>query len=303
MNTVNSSFLISLSIIACGFFAKKIGIVKEHDGDSIARIVFNFTLPAVVITAFSTIVIDFSLIMLMIISVLYGLGMTALALTMFRKRNRKEKGMLSMLLPSFNIGLFAYPLVEMIWGTEGLTHFGMFDMGNAFIVFGTNYVVASIYSDDNARVDYRKCVLRAFRSVPFMAYIVTLTFVILHIPFPPFFLGVTGVIAKANMPLSLLLLGIYLSFNFDTATWKKMAQVITVRYGVGLCVGICLYLFLPVNEMLKITVLLAFSLPISLAVVPYSVEFRYDSKFVGTINNVSIVLSYCIMWIAITFIK
>ena len=40
-----------------------------------------------------------------------------------------------MIVPGFNIGLFAYPLVEGIWGQEGIKYFGMFDMGNAFIVF------------------------------------------------------------------------------------------------------------------------------------------------------------------------
>ena len=299
MGNVNSSFLISLSIIALGFIAKISGIVKERDGDGIAKIILNFTPPAVVITAFSSMTIDYSYLLLVGICVVYGILMTVLALFIFRKRERKERGMLSMLVPSFNIGLFAYPLVEMIWGNAGLKYFGMFDMGNAFIVFGTNYILASTFSKGEPDINIKRIFFMMFRSVPFLAYIITLLTIVTHIALPAFFLDITKIVSRANMPLSLLLLGIYLSFNFDGASWKKMFHVIALRYGIGLCTGICLYILLPFDTMFRITVLLGFSLPISLAVIPYSVEFGYDTKFVGTVNNISILLSYIVVWIAI----
>jgi len=70
---------------------------------------------------------------------LAGLG----SLVLFRNRPRAERGQLAMLLPGFNIGLFAYPLVEAALGPGALAHLGMFDMGVAFVTFGLAFGVAS----------------------------------------------------------------------------------------------------------------------------------------------------------------
>ena len=48
--------------------------------------------------------------------------------------------------------------------------------------------------------------------------------------------------------------------------------------------------------------LIGFILPISFTVIPYSVEFGYDTKFVGTVNNLTIVISFLLMWGIIAFI-
>ena len=59
-------------------------------------------------------------------------------------------------MPGFNIRLFAYPLVEAIWGLEGLKYFGMFDMGNSIIVFGVCYIFTSVYSAEGVGINYDK---------------------------------------------------------------------------------------------------------------------------------------------------
>ncbi|MGM0876614.1 MAG: hypothetical protein ACQEWV_18100 [Bacillota bacterium] len=51
--------------------------------------------------------------------------------------------MVGTMVPSFNIGLFAYPLVGVILGKEGITYFSIFEVGNAFIVFGVSYLIGS----------------------------------------------------------------------------------------------------------------------------------------------------------------
>ena len=49
MNTINSQFVMSLSIILLGYFLKKVNILKESDGEVISRLIFNVTLPSIVI--------------------------------------------------------------------------------------------------------------------------------------------------------------------------------------------------------------------------------------------------------------
>lgn len=299
MTSINMSFLVSLIIIVLGYFSKKVGLLKKTDGEAISRIIFNFTLPAVVLSAFSKMKIDYSLLLLPFINIVFGLFMTGLAFFLFRNVEYKDKGMSIMLISGFNIGLFAYPIVEMLWGIDGLKHFGMFDIGNAFIVFGTNYLFANIYSSNSytKKIDYKKVIGRVFKSIPFLSYIIALIIAITHFSLPNIFNDLINIIAKANMPLSLILLGVFLSFNFDKEKIMKMTRLLFIRYSIGICIGVLLYIILPFGELFKIALLIGLSLPISVAVIPYSVEFGYDRKFVGTINTLTILISFVLMWI------
>ena len=42
----------------------------------------------------------------------------------------------------FNNGLFAFPIVMGIWGSEAVRLLAIFDVGNGLTVLGVNYVVA-----------------------------------------------------------------------------------------------------------------------------------------------------------------
>lgn len=303
MNSINLSFIVSLVIITLGYLAKRFHVVKESDGDGLSRIVLNFTLPATVITVFSTIQLDKSLFLIPFINIMYCSLLASVAFFIFRKQPREEKGMLTMQFASFNIGLFAYPLIEVTWGSNGLKYFGMFDMGNSLMTFGAAYVIACLHSAHHDKISYGRLIFRALTAIPFLAYVTTLVLSVLHLSYPPFFLSICSIIAKANMPMSLLLLGIFLSFSFETKHWKRLLQILAVRYSLGISVGLLLYVLLPFDKMFRITLLLGFCLPISLSVVPYAVECGYDKKFVGTVNNATIVISFMVMWVGVLLVQ
>jgi predicted permease len=59
-----TAMLIIMLIIALGYISKRFNIIREEDGEGIAKVIFNFSLPALAITTFSTITADFSLIIM-----------------------------------------------------------------------------------------------------------------------------------------------------------------------------------------------------------------------------------------------
>ncbi|MFT8322252.1 MAG: AEC family transporter [Bacillus sp. (in: firmicutes)] len=297
MDSFNAQFLYSVIIIALGYFFKRWNIIKEKDGEAIARVIFNITLPCLIIYTFHNIVIETSLIMLVVLGFLYGIIIAVLGLFLFRKEARMEKGMLSMLIPGFNIGLFAFPLVEGIWGQAGLKYFGMFDVGNAVITFGLSYLIGSYYSKEGVVLDFKHIVNKMAKSIPLMTYIIIFIINLCGIHLPDTAVEITTILSKANMPLSLLLLGIYLNFSFEKSHWKGIGKVLGLRYGVGLALGILGFYLLPVEDMFRYTVLIALILPMASAVLPYSIEFKYNQRFVGTAANLSILLSFFLLWV------
>lgn len=303
MSNVNEQFLLSMLIIIAGYLLRRINLIQEQDGASLSRIIFNITLPALIMNTFNTITIDFSLILITIIGIVYGVFMAFVGVFVFKKEDRSTRGMLSMLVPSFNIGLFAYPLVEAIWGQEGMKYFGMFDVGNSLVIFGVSYIIAGYFSSDGSELNFTSVVTKLLKSVPLLAYVITFCLAVSGVHFPGVVIDVTKILARANMPLSLLLLGVYLNFSFAANRWKNMAKVLALRYLCGLTIGMALFFIMPFDKMFKNTILIGFLLPMPTAVIQYAIEFDYDQKFVGSLANITILLSFFLIWMIIGILK
>ncbi|MFX0049408.1 MAG: AEC family transporter, partial [Candidatus Hermodarchaeota archaeon] len=135
MTDVNVVFLLSISIVAIGYLIKKLKILKESDGDTIAKIIFNITLPAVILKFTTTIQFDLSLVLLPLINIIFGFIMAFIGILTFRKHPSLIKGAMIMAMVGFNVANFFFPLVEGIWGQTGMHYIVLVDAGNAFTIF------------------------------------------------------------------------------------------------------------------------------------------------------------------------
>lgn len=300
---MNNNFILVIIVILIGFIAKQSGLIKEKDGEGLSRVVFNFTLPAVIIDTFSTIQLDFSLIYLALISLLVGIALGILGFLIFRRETPRMKGMLLMPLMGFNIGLFAYPLVEAIWGKDIIKYFGIFDMGNSITVFILSYIVGAVFATGKEKIEMKEILKRISRSIPLIVYTLTILLRLLHMNYPGFILKISGLMAQANMPLSLLVLGMFLSFSFEKQHMRKIYKILVLKYLIGMLIGFTLFYLLPFSPYYRYTILVGVLLPPSLSIIPYAVEFEYDAKFVGTISNICIVISIIFMWGFSLFLK
>ena len=306
MTNVNEIFLLSISIVAIGYLVKKLNILKESDGDTIAKIIFNITLPAVILQVTTTIQFELSLVLLPLISVVFGFFMTFLALLVFRKHPSNIKGAMIMTMIGFNVANFFFPIVEGIWGQSGMQYIALFDAGNAFTIFIICYIMSTIYSPKNqenvVKINVKYILKRVVRSAPILSYIIALIINFSGLVIPSFFSELLDILARANSALALLLLGVFLHFKFGKAEWISILKVLVLRYGVGLLVGLALFFLLPpstFNHLFRIIICLALILPVGLAVIPFSVENGYDQKLVTMAVNLTIIISFGLIWVLI----
>ncbi|GGM19418.1 malonate transporter [Paraliobacillus quinghaiensis] len=299
MDGFNQQFIFSIIIIGLGYLVKRTNILKERDGEALARIIFNLTLPSLIIVTFHDLTIEPTLLVLVIAAIVAGIFLSFIGILLFKKEQKSTRGMLIMMIPGYNVGLFAYPLVEGIWGTEGIKYFGLFDVGNAFIVFGLSYLLGSYYTSEETKVSMRDISLKLVKSIPLMTYMIVFLLNVLHIPLPSLFIDTASIISSANMPLSLLLLGVYLNFTFHKEYLRVVSNFLMARYGIGLLLGILLFILLPFEPMIRYTLLIGLILPIPVSALPYAVEFGYDKRFVGTVSNMTILLSFVLIWVII----
>ncbi len=298
MKSVNYTFILSLSIIALGYILKHRKILTVEHGKSAAKIIFNVTLPALIIKTISSIELNKTMLMMPVISLLFSVLPLSLVFIILKNKPAPEKGIAAITAAGFNVGLFSFPLIEGLFGQEGLKYMAMFDFGNAFVIFGIVYLLGYSLSDltDQKLLTPTKSLRLLFSSIPFMSYLAAILINITKFHIPVFAGNILDILARSNMALALLTLGLTLSFNFEKSHWDVIVKIVAVRYAAGISAGIILFFLLPYSRMIKLLLLFGLTLPVGLSSIPFAVEFGYDSEVTGTINNITIVASFLIMW-------
>ncbi len=303
MVDVNYVFLLSLVIIIIGFILKKLKIITEENAKVIAKIIFNVTLPAIILSVMSTLEINIALILIPIIMIVFSLGVLVFALILFRNIPRERKGLILMTVIGFNVVHLAFPLVQGIWGEEGFQYIALVDMGNAITVFLICYLIASIFSpkieSEGLEVNFKYIGKKLLKSTPLIAYIVGLSINFSGAILPDFVMDLLSILGRANTALTLLLLGIYLNFKFEKADWELIIKVLVIRYSIGLIIGFILFFYLPFNHVYRMIILIALILPVGLATIPFSVEFDYDERIINMMVTLTIIISFSLMWILV----
>jgi hypothetical protein len=297
MSNINFQFLTVLIIIAIGFTVKKTRLVEERFGEGISKVILNVTLPALILVTFTNIEIKLKIFLLPLICLAFGGLMLFISFIVFKGESRKMRGLLMMSSIGFNIGLFAYPLVEGLWGTEGLTYIATFDIGNTMLIFGLCYVVACVYAPNNTGVSIKYILRKLVKLIPLWAYFIALIFNLIGVNFPPLPENVLNILAGTNAGLVYLLLGIYLNISMDLTIWKSVLKVIGIRYTAGIILGLVLFFVLPFSGLFNGIILIALIMPVGMTILPYSIECGYDEKIAGNIVNLSNLVSFLLIWI------
>ena len=301
MGQVNLAFITTLAFIFTGFLLKVGGIIKEQEGKILSRLLMHTTFPALMIV--STIHIDLNFRLFLI--PLFAIGISAIMLTiaffLFKKEKNSIRGVLTMGSGGWNVGLFGFPLIESIWGAKALLFAIMYDIGNTFLAFGVLYPIGSHFSEvpSRGKLNMLKKVLLL---PPVLGMIMGLTLNASNIPLPIILEEVLTTLAKANKPLVLLLLGIYLSFNLDKNQFNGILKVLSIRYGIGLLTILAIYLLLPKSLMSSVLIALVI-LPVGMSVLLFSDELGFDAKIAGTLANLSLLLSFGLLWLVITWLQ
>jgi malate permease and related proteins len=303
MNQANNVFIITLAIIAVGYAIKRFGFIEEKDGKTVSKFLMHTTFPALMLISTVRIKLEASLFLIPLMAFAFGSFMLLMAWVVFKKYPNDMRGLLIMGSGSLNTGLFAFPIIEGIWGRDALVYAIMFDIGNTVVVFGLVYTLGSYFMHKSGdSVDFKAIFKKVSKLPPLQGLVIGLLINILHIPLPDVALDFLDVLAKGNKPLVLLLMGIYLSFNIDKNQIWGVAKVFSIRYICGLVAVIALYFLMP-TSICQSVLIICVVLPVGLTLLPFSDELGYNSRVAGLLVNVSLLISFCLMWALVLGLK
>jgi malate permease and related proteins len=296
MIKANSVFIISLGIIVLGYLLKRFKFLTELEGKTISKFLMHTTFPALMLISSARVNIEPGLFLIPILCLVFCTITISIAWFLFRKEPTALRAVLVMGAGGLNVGLFGFPLIEGIWGTKAMLYAVMFDIGNTIITFGVVYPIGNyFYSKGEGKVNLKKLVKRVVSLPPVMGMLIGLIINFSNIELPEIAYGFLDTLAKANKSLVLLLMGIYLSFELDKSMLKQISKVLFIRLAVGLIAVYFLYTGLEPSLMRSVLIALVI-LPLGMTILPFSDEFNFDSRVAGTMVNLSLIISFIILW-------
>jgi predicted permease len=301
MGTLNTAFVSTLVFVVIGYALKKGKIIPYAEGKVLSRLLMYTTFPALMIVSTREIEISRQLFLIPIFAIFISAVMLCIGFYIFKNEIKHIRGVLTMSCGGWNVGLFGFPLIESIWGPEALVFAIFYDIGNTFLAFGILYPIGNYFSETPTPGGL-STIKKILLLPPVLGMLIGLSINGADIEMPAILEGVLTTLAKANKPLVLILLGIYLNFHLNKSRLHGIINVFIIRYGIGILTILAIYMFLPHTIMSEVLMALVI-LPIGMSILLFSDELGYDSEISGTLTNLSLLISFGFLWALTTLLQ
>ena len=282
-------------IILSGFTMKKMGVLKKEDGTTLSKIIINVTLPAVLINGLRDVQLTGTFIFLIVAGVVFNLLFALISGFAWRHKSPVDQGFIMYNASSFNLGNFTMPFMQTFFASS-LPFLVMFDIGNAFMMFGLLPILINQITHLSDEKPTVKNILLAFgKSIPFMSYLVMFTLTIFSISLPDGFHNTVQLFANANGFLSMFMIGLFLDFTLPKSEMAKVTKILTWRYGLSISSSVLIYFFLPVEHTVKIILMILVLSPIATFSTIKSAEIGAPRESAGFLSSMSILISFALI--------
>jgi len=302
----NAVFLLSLGFIALGYLLKRLKVLEQAAGQTLTRVALYVTLPAVILSTVPEIPLTRSLLVFPLVCLAAGAAALAIGLRAFRGYEERTRGVLLMASIGYNNGLFAFPIVQAIWGTVGVQYLAVFDLGNVLLLLGVNYLIAAWYGARAAgrtpEISPGYILGNLARSVPLVAYLAAVVMNLTGFGLPAPAGRFVEIAARANMPVVLLLLGVYLELRLPRRELAAAGRSMALRYALGTAAGLILYFLLPFDEVYRKVLLVALVLPVGATVTPFAAAFGLNHRLAALAANATLVVSFVLLWVVVNLL-
>ncbi len=286
-----------LLVILATFTLKKVGMFRKEDGQFLAKLMMNVTMPCVLLSAGKN--IEFSPQLLIAFGlgicsnlILIACGLTSASLTRY---DSKTKGIYVINCAGFNVGSFALPFVQYFFDSSVLSYLCMFDIGNAIMGLGINNTIGGAVAKTGEKPSVQGTIKNLFSNPPFSVYLIVIFFAILHISLPEGLLTVVSIAGNANAFVAMGMIGLLLEISMPKGDVGKIFQVLLTRLIGQAIVSLLIWFLLPLPEQAKMVLILCIVTPITSMAPVFTKKMVGDSDIPAAANSLSIPIALGIM--------
>ena len=144
---------LAASYVLLGHLLRRFGVLGADDGRVALRFVVNVTLPALLLHALThgAPLLGPGVPLVWLTATFASAFVAGIVWFVYRRRPSYERGLLVGSACGVNLGTFAYPFVEAVWGPAGLRLAALYDIPNAIVVFAVSGAVFAIEQRNTQR--------------------------------------------------------------------------------------------------------------------------------------------------------
>lgn len=276
-----------LLIIGIGYGLRKWNILKKEDGDAVAKLVMNLTLPALLLSSSNGISMSRKLVLYMLLGVAINLTMVLCGYLLGKKEAPLLHGVRILLTAGIDVGNFVLPFIRTFFPGEGMIALVTFNVGNTIMLSGGNYVVASKVAATGKPFGARDMVKRLLSSVCFDTYVLILVMAITGLSLPARVMQVVDIMADANIFLVMIMIGLRLELMIDPKEKSQVFSILASRLGGGLIFAGITWL-LPIPTLVKVVLSAAYFGPPSAMSNGFAGSLGYKGSLSSQMNVICI---------------
>ena len=286
-----------LLVILATFTLKKVGMFRKEDGQFLAKLMMNVTMPCVLLSAGKNIEFSPQLLIAFGLGICSNLILIACGLTSasLARYDSKIKGIYVINCAGFNVGSFALPFVQYFFDSSVLSYLCMFDIGNAIMGLGINNTIGGAVAKTGEKPSVQGTIKNLFYNPPFSVYLIVIFFAILHISLPEGLLTVVSIAGNANAFVAMGMIGLLLEISVPKGDVGKIFQVLLTRLIGQAIVSLLIWFLLPLPEQAKMVLILCIVTPITSMAPVFTKKMVGDSDIPAAANSLSIPIALGIM--------
>lgn len=302
MTSILYKILAMLIPVGLGYWLKKIRFFGPKDYQILSKIAVNITLPAAVISSFSSFTMDKSLLAVPLLSFLANwLVVLLLYATSLRQKEKPKKRALQMLCGSgYNMGNFLVPFVQQFLGADGVATASLFDSGNSLMCVGGTYVfTAGILRTEGERLTAKDVAKNLLRPV-LIVYFVMIVMAVAGIPVPAPVATIVQPTGNANGLVSMFMIGLMFEIHFSREYFGEALVILAKKYLCGAVLALVIYYLTPFALLTRQVMTLAVFAPIPSLAAIFTEQFDGDVELASFTTSCSFIISCVILTVLIT---
>ncbi|EAT58895.1 AEC family transporter [Chlorobium ferrooxidans] len=278
-----------------GVLLRRTSVLDDRDADTLLKLVFNLTLPALLLSVLPSVELNSKLLLVALISTLIIL--LTLPAAMLAGKVTGMKPQTSAVLVSgsiiMNLG-FVMPFVQSFYGDEGLARLFIFDIPNGV----SAYTIAWAFACRSGSNPQHCLNGKLFKSPPLLALALALFMNALSLRPEPLTAKILLTTGTLTIPLVLLALGA--SFSIKKANPLHLGVGIALRMLLGLSLGLWLTDLLNISGVDRAVVVLCASAPAGFNTLTFASVEKLDREFAATLVAACMIASMVLIPILLT---
>ncbi|MBT5419572.1 MAG: AEC family transporter, partial [Candidatus Cloacimonetes bacterium] len=275
-----------------------IKLFGSSTADTLLKIVFYVTLPALTFLSGSTAILTLKFFYLPIIAIAVVLIIFSVSFPLSKKFNlpKATQGTFIVGTLIMNTG-FTLPFVLAAYGNQGLAIYTIFDFGNTLMIFTFAYYFAIKYGNkENSKIQIKKFLLLP----PIWGLILGITYNLLKFELHPTAINFLEIVGKPTIFLVILSLGIY--FSPKVTNLGKMLTVFSLRIGLGMALGLLAVYLFNIEGIMRTLVVLFCGAPVGYNTLIFASLEELDKEFAASLVSISLLLGIIYVPILIYFL-